>query len=343
MAPTMQDVARASGYSRAAVSMALRGDPTIPEATRRRIADVAERLGYRPNPLVAALMSLHRRRRPVARSTTAVAYLMSTPRDNFEHRRSIDSAMQVGAAERAAQLGYRLEPFNLRADRMTGARMRQILLARAIHAAVVAPLPRGERTLDLDLAGLAAVGLGLSVAAPIVERVSNDHFQSAALAVTKCVERGYRRIGFVLSQETSERLDHRWLGGFRFAVAQHGLETRVPPLMTPTTDALAGAMPAWLKRHPPDVVILCHVEPRLQARVPLGTGLVGLAVESRSDRLSGIYQNYALIGRVAVEHAIARLNTNSFGPLEEAHLHLVAGTWVEGGSTPGPGIKRARL
>ena len=41
----MQDVARASGYSRAAVSMALRGDRSIPEATRNRIRAVEPSTG----------------------------------------------------------------------------------------------------------------------------------------------------------------------------------------------------------------------------------------------------------------------------------------------------------
>lgn len=79
---TMQDVARASGYSRAAVSMALRGDRSIPEATRNRIRAVADRLGYRPSPLVAALMSRRRKGRTVSGATTAIAYLTSHPPEN---------------------------------------------------------------------------------------------------------------------------------------------------------------------------------------------------------------------------------------------------------------------
>ena len=69
--PIMEDVARAVGYSRATVSLALRGDASIPEKTRQRIAKVAEKLGYRTNPLVSALMSLQRQRRYAGRTEHA--------------------------------------------------------------------------------------------------------------------------------------------------------------------------------------------------------------------------------------------------------------------------------
>ena len=45
--PTLDDVAAAAGVSAAAVSLALRGKPGVAAATRARIVDVAEGLGYR--------------------------------------------------------------------------------------------------------------------------------------------------------------------------------------------------------------------------------------------------------------------------------------------------------
>lgn len=341
--PIMEDVARASGYSRAAVSLALRGDATIPEQTRQKIVAVAQQLGYRTNPLISALMSLQRQRRPVMGATTTVAYLTLHPKRDSWRKRGFYLSMFAGAAERLAETGCRLEEFGLRSEGMTPARMRQILRTRNIHAAIVAPLPHGETHVEFDFSLLAVVGLGMSVHTPVIECVANDHFQSASLAVQRCVALGYRRIGFVLSQESSRRLDHRWLGGYRFAVEQHGLETRVPPLMTELQEELVTALPGWLRAYRPDVVILGNAEYELQAQLPLATGMVSLGVDQLDGPMSGIYQNYSLLGRVAAEHALAKLHTNSFGPLNEAHLHLVAGTWVSGGTAPGPGRRRPAL
>lgn len=59
----MQDVANAAGVARSTVSLALRNDRSIPPATRSRIFAAAEKLGYKTNPLVSALMApLHARR-----------------------------------------------------------------------------------------------------------------------------------------------------------------------------------------------------------------------------------------------------------------------------------------
>lgn len=336
----MQDVARACGYSQAAVSLALRGDRSIPERTRREIAAAARRLGYRTSPLVSALMSLHRRRRPLTDVTTVIAYVTSHPADNPWRARSFYASMFAGAVERAAEMGCRLEEFDLRAPGMTPARARAILDTRGIHGVIVAPLPHGETAIDFDFSGLAAVGMGMSVRRPVIERVSSDHFQSAALVVDRCVALGYRRIGFVISQESSYRLDHRWLGGYRFAIEQHALPHRIPPLMTDRQRDLAGAMPAWLGAHRPDVVILGNAEYEIQAQIPVEAGMISLGVDQLDGALTGIFQNYRLLGRVTAEHLVAKLSTNSFEPIEEAHVHLVEGRWVKGITAPGPGRRR---
>lgn len=60
-AVTLREVAREAGLTKSAVSLALRHDPRIPPATRRRVAACARRLGYRRNAVVAHLMSELRR------------------------------------------------------------------------------------------------------------------------------------------------------------------------------------------------------------------------------------------------------------------------------------------
>jgi LacI family transcriptional regulator len=308
--PKMQDVARASGYSRAAVSMALRGDPSIPEETRDRIQAVAQRIGYRANPLVAALMSLQRQRRPTTRNTTTVAFLTSHPADFPWRKQPVYQRMFAGAEQRAGEPGFRFEEFDLRARGMNAARARSIFEARHIHAVVAAPLPYGETRLDFDFGALAVIGLGLSVHEPRIERVSVDLFQSARCAVERCVALGYRR-------------------------------ARLPPLMPARTTELAGALPAWLRTHKPDVVILGNAERELPDLIPADVGLVLLSVDQPDGKQSGIYEDHELLGRIAVEHLVAKLNQNILGPLPQARVQLVEGSWVAGKTAPGAGRRRS--
>jgi DNA-binding LacI/PurR family transcriptional regulator len=60
-APTMADVAAAAGVSKALVSIVFRGAAGASEATRLRVFEAAERMGYRTNR-TASLLKLHRTR-----------------------------------------------------------------------------------------------------------------------------------------------------------------------------------------------------------------------------------------------------------------------------------------
>lgn len=62
----LADIARKAGVTTATVSLALRRHPSIPERTRARIREIADRLGYRPDPQFAKLMAYMRARHPAA-------------------------------------------------------------------------------------------------------------------------------------------------------------------------------------------------------------------------------------------------------------------------------------
>lgn len=322
--------------------MALKGDPRISAATRRHVCEVAARLGYRPNPLVAALMATRRMQRRSDRHAV-LAYVTTHPasddwRDNTTYVRFYD-----GARRRAAELGYRLEEFPLRAPRMTPARFRQILRARSIHGMLIAPLPHGEKSIECDVANFAVVGVGPSVRAPRIDRVSNDHLQSALLAVRCCRELGYRRIGFVVSRETSTRLDDRWLSGYLLGLHEAPGLVRLPPLMPETVEEIAPALPGWCRRTRPDVVISGNFTPRHPHCLPAATGMVLLDVVERDEgHWAGIFQDSLRIGGIAVEHLVAKMERNEFGSMERAQLHLLAGEWVAGRSALGRGVAAGR-
>jgi LacI family transcriptional regulator, galactose operon repressor len=55
VAPTSWDIAKEAGVSQATVSRVLNGDPRVASETRRRVADVIDRLGYTPNAVARGL------------------------------------------------------------------------------------------------------------------------------------------------------------------------------------------------------------------------------------------------------------------------------------------------
>jgi DNA-binding LacI/PurR family transcriptional regulator len=342
-APTMSDVAAAAGVSRSTVSLALRNSRNIPPTTRSRVYAVAERLGYKTNPLVSALMaSLHKRR--ITQKHTVLAYVSTDPKDAPWRGYGMFIEMHEGASERALEMGYRLEEFALRAPGMTPRRFSQMLHARGILGLLIAPLPHGERSIELDFSEFAVVGIDMSVASPTIERVSNDHFQSALLAVEHCRALGYRRIGFAMSHEINERLEKRWLAACQLAREQFAPEDRVAPLITAESNDIITTISAWYEKQRPDVVITGELNPNVAYPLPPGVGIVGLSLEEHSlGKISGIFQDNRKMGAIAIEHLVARLERGDFGPDDRGRLHLVAGQWRDGLTAPGPGKERRHL
>ena len=104
----MARVAQAAGVATSTVSKALRDDPTIPPERRDEIRRVAKRLGYRPNPMVAALMArLHSQRR--RNDPYHIAWLDLWANEQEAARTSDFKLMLRGANDRAAELGYNIE------------------------------------------------------------------------------------------------------------------------------------------------------------------------------------------------------------------------------------------
>jgi LacI family transcriptional regulator len=331
---SMEDVARAAGCSRSTVSLSLRNHPSVPAVTRNRIRQVAEKLGYRPNPLISALMTSRRHRRFAANATVAV--LSAYPPASPSRRLAFYRDQMAGIAAGADALGFAVENFDLKSPGLTSSCIRRTLRARNIRGIIVAPLPQGETAIDFDFTDLAAVALGLSLHTPVMERVANDHFNSAVRAVSECVALGYRRIGFVNTRDASFRFGHRWAAGFALAIQQHRLTDQPAPLCPDWLEDVARAIPEWLAAERPDVVILAHTEKELQKLIPPSIGKVLLGVDSLEDATTGIYQNAFELGRIALEHIVQKLYINSFSLPSQAHDHLFEGIWVRGTTALGP-------
>lgn len=340
---SMVDVAAAAGVSRSAVSLALQGHPSIPPSTRESIMAVARRLGYRKNPLVAALMSIRRKRGAGAPVQSALAFLISHPPADPWPRSGPLRRFQLAAEARAAALGFSLEAFSLGNPEMRPERVRALLKARGVHGVLIAPLPGEQSRLDFDVTDFSAVGLGLSVKEPGIDRVSDDHFLGAQLAFAHALALGYRRIGLALAANISRRLEHRWWSGYLVAQQRLPARSRIPALMPETREEIPAQLKAWIARHEVDAVVFSIRHESAMACAPAGVGLISLSVNDSSGSVAGIRQNEAQVGEEAIERLVAKLHRWSTGATASPRLQLVQGTWSDGLTAPGAGRNRRAL
>jgi DNA-binding LacI/PurR family transcriptional regulator len=327
---THQLIAERAGVSKAAVSCALRGRANISVTTRRRIQQVAESLGYRPNPLLAAHMAHLRTFKKTAYQATLA--LLAAGRPATEEERHLQSRYQLGCYRRAEELSYRVERFDPFAPETSGARLGRVLTSRGIHGLLVAPLDREDFPM-LDWNQFAGVALGHSLQTPRLHRVTHNHFKTMEQLLQRLVHLGYRRAGFAMSEAADRRVNHSWLGGF--LAHRHFQPTlgAVPPLVT--ADWTRATFLAWFETHQPDVVISSTADAwgwlRESGRhVPADVGFANVFWNAANVTCSGVDQDFERLGAAAVDLLVSMLNRNERGLPAKPTVLEVDGDWRDG-------------
>jgi LacI family transcriptional regulator len=338
--PTLREIARRAGVSHTTVSLSLRNHASIPEATRKRLRRLADRLGYRSNVLVSALMSQVRLKQPKS-APEVVGFLTGGPTADDWKNHSYSVGCYEGARQRAQQLGMRVEPFWLGLGGAASAATCRMLHARAIHGNLITPFPVPVYGHELDWAHMICVGLGYVFNQHALHRATHNHFRGAFLAYEQLVGLGYRRIGLMLDQAENSRVNYLWLGGYLAAQSTLG-RLKLEPLLTAVTGTPAQVR-AWMRKVKPEVVI--GFGPRqfltlteLGYRIPRDVAYVALDVEqthlAHVEKVTGINQNLPLIGATAIDILASQLYHNEQGLPQRPVFSMIAGFWVDGGTAP---------
>ncbi len=332
---TMKSVAAHAGVTQATVSMSLANNPRIPQVTRERIQAIARHLGYQPNPYVSTLMRLRRRGGPLSHKPVLALVCAQRTEDGWRnHPAPTIRQMREGAFERATLRGYRAQEFWLHRDGMSNRRFSEMLYARGIQGVLIGPLADGDAPPALRWEHFAAVSLSVPLPSLTLTTVCNDHYFSALQAVRECQRRGYRRPGLLLRAGHQQRFQGRWQAGF-FVAGQLTPElTLAEPLFV--DDWAAPEILDWLECEQPDVIVssggaaLSERLTRAGWQIPRDVGLVCLACASANDQVSGVWQNGAMIGALAIDTLINSVERHERGLPEQATTFMVEGRWNEG-------------
>ena len=327
------------GVSHVTVSLALRNSPKLPLARRREIQAVAERVGYRPNPMASALAHFKQSSK-VQPIQAGLAWLNFWPEPQQLHRHAEFARYWQGARMAAETLGYRLEELVCGSDPPSIARLQKVLLSRGIGGIMLPP--QQQRRLDwtgLDWEGFSAVRLGRSEPTPRLHTVAADQVANTILGFNEIRARGYARVGFVSG--AANQGGALFEAGFLMAQRCIEKELWVPVLRLEGADAAdhRSRLGHWLKRHRPDAVFTeMHTIPgllrRCGCRVPEDVGLAVTSVLDGNAGAAGIYQNPEEVGRVASQVLVSLLRDNDRGSPSIFRQILVEGAWVDGQTLP---------
>lgn len=328
----MQQIAEKAGVSRMAVSLALRGSRKVSVKTTERIRKIADDLGYRPNPLVSALMTQLRLARPAQRPTTVAYATAFATKDGWRRSGQLVEYFE-GARRRGEALGYDLEEWWLREPGMTQQRISEILYTRGIHGLLIAPLPPGDAPVHLDWSKFSGATIGYSFTDAALHRAGADQFSAIRMALRALTSLGYRRIGLALTREEDAGGERRWSAGMLVYQSEIPAEDRVPMLLT--EGPLAHSIAEWFHAHCPEAVLSLSSEcvamlASCGASVPGNVGFASLGLMPGEADIAGVDQNFALVGGAAMDLVDAQLRRNELGVPQDRKTVLVAGRWVSG-------------
>lgn len=325
---TLQDIADELGLSRSAVFYALRNQPNIPEGTRVRVYEAATRLGYRPNPMISALMSYQRASR-TRRRAVHLGFVADFSQKS-DWRLYFSENLLPGIQERAAFHGYEVDVFWVR-DGLGVPRLNRAIYQRNIPGVIVAPLRSAHGHLRLEWQNFASVTIGYSLARPEIHRVIAHHFHGMRRIVRELRKRGCRRLGLAILESHDSRVENQWTAAFDMAVA--GIRTW--KFVVRPSSWNATAFRKWLAKCRPDVVIGSdEIIPEWLANAgrvpPHDIGFVNLYCPNPDGRYAGLYHNAAAIGAVAVDAVVSMVHRNERGIPETPQTILLEPRWIEG-------------
>ncbi|WP_207930560.1 LacI family DNA-binding transcriptional regulator [Streptomyces hainanensis] len=303
--PTIVDIAAAAGVSKSLVSLALRGDEGVSDATRARILGVADELGYRSNTLARGLVQ----------GRTMLLGVLLTDLANPYHTEVV-----AGVEEAADAEGFTALLAHGRNDRRRLEQQLDALLQLSVDGVVVISSWLDPRVLTEAARRAPVVMVGRPAEHPTgVDTVANDDAAGATAAVEHLAGLGHRRIAHIAGSRRPAARARR--EGYLAAMRRAGLAAEAAVhTIGDDTGRRAAAAAELLEAAAPtavfavnDLAALAVLDRAHVLGVPVpdrlsvvGYDNTGLA-ETVRPRLTSVDQPRATMGRLAVTLLLERL------------------------------------
>lgn len=333
----MREIAKAVGVTAVAVSLAMRNSSRVSPAMRQKIQAKAQEMGYRPDPMLAALA--HYRGTKVTTPIGAeLAWINCWPvRKDLRLLKEFELYWS-GAFDEAGKCGYRLEEFHLN-RKLSAGLLEKILRARSIQGILMPPQPRRglqPSWQDFPWSHYCVARFGYSLLEPRFHVVSSDQLANGLLACENIRRLGYARIGLVTGAVSTVR----FAAGYLYHQMRRNSIVELQPLQLREADRREdrSALAAWIKKFRPNAIFTdcSHLRDMLKElgfRVPDDIGLATTSIlDGNAD--AGIHQNSEEIGRAAVQLVISLIHNGDFGVPPVCREVLVEGRWVDGSTLP---------
>ena len=327
-------IGAALGVSAQAGSFAVRNTPGVSKATRARVLAYLDKLGYRPQPALSALMR-EVRLHPSKRTVMKMAFINSWNEPFAKAAAEPLRNFYFGALEEAEKMGYVVEVFDGGQTSEEQNRLERKLEFSGVDGLLVFPTLSTKGVIKLEWDKFSAIEIGQPIQDAPLTLITPDHFGNTTLLCRRLLDYKFKRIGFVQDLDVHDRVGGNYLGAFLAAAWPEARKRFVEPLMG--YDLKPGDIIQYVKSKRCDVLIVgphFDVNWLLSAgiSVPGDLSIVGYSLYAAECEagIAGIDEQWKQVGAIAAEHLARRIQTHTRGLPKVREVVHVPGQWVEG-------------
>ena len=339
---TIKQVAQAAKVHYSTVSKALSGRGRIPAATRERIRQIAQQIGYQPDPVMQSL-SAQRNPGRGAHREPRIVFLANRWSSDELARGAVVRRLADGVRYQAELMGCTLDLLPLGDAMIDAAEIeRQCDPSRTDGIIVGAVDPLSPR-LGLDWSRYAVVKIDSAFMLPTSTLVANDQMQVARIAFQNAFRLGYRRIGMA-GGGSLRRKPPRICIPLAATSPRMSWRCRMFPSCTSGNSARTIRPPCvgWRIGYG-NTACRSSSAPGLRfAEPPRDCGLAGpddiscgcLCLNDPDPALAGVIQHHFVVGQKAAEALAMLIMHRKQGLATPSAATYVGGTWQDGVSAP---------
>lgn len=230
---TQNDIAKSLNLSTQTVSMALRGHKRISESTRARVEGAAKKMGYTPDPTLAALAHYRTRQAHQKTKWERIALLHDWESEDGWLKHSHYKRLHTSLQNETKQRGIQLETYWIGDHGKRKASVLRQLHARGIQSIILAPPSEGSDPSPIKIPKnqYHTVTFGPDSLYPDLHVIQFDYYENLRMAWSKLQSAGHQRIGLTYQNRIGWRTNHSWLAAYLAEQKLAGISADEIPVM----------------------------------------------------------------------------------------------------------------
>lgn len=333
---TLADVAKIAGVSAATVSLALRSDARISAATQARVRRAAKEIGYKPDPMLSALVA-RKHRFTGHRALANLAVIVDDEWYTLVGTTHWIDTLTEGLHNSCDRYGYHLDILHLHRDLLSSKHPDKMLHSRGIRGLIILPVLNHKFDLHLQWDRYAVIAMGAQSGNHLFHRVATDAFASMSLTCQKLSELGYRRIGLVNDLRTEIRCRYEWIGSLAKEAYMRPQRIEMVPPYIPETFTNEDFI-KWVQQYEPECIVsnyphLYYLLRDAGYKLPDDIGLSILTHSYIPEPLTSISHDLKAGGETSIELLHNMLVRGETGQPETLRETLIYPKWIEGKTT----------